>query len=352
MEITAKIKGIKYTPRLCGDDQLNTYELANLENAFKDATFLLRIDEMNKLAVSWWVSPKRTRSYPYARVYDSFCFVGKKFTIIPIMKDEGKKGDRDFLQWDTISLMSLLGIYVIIAYYVDAVPSKRFPNKITDQKFDIEYIRSEIMNLINYQSDALHWNLEQLDKVKELGNKAIMAYAKLSEKLKIEMHSEIFAEKKINELMKDKETFLSTSRSLAKKAQLIESNTIHAAEKVIPGKKAKLTINNYLGGCYYFTADEARVNGKKVYIVEAKNTQKNKEFPSIEDVKDGLLKMVLFTNLEDVRIGKTIYQPVPVLKLTSSTTKKATFNEPLFEKLKEEAMTNGFKIEYNGTFIN
>jgi len=352
MEITAKIiKGIKYTPLLCRD-QLNTYKLADLENAFKDATFLLSIDEMNKLAVSWWVSPKRTRSYPYARVYDSFCFGGKKVTIIPIMKDEGKEGDRDFLQWDTISLMSLLGIYVIIAYYVDAVPNKRFSNKITDQKFDIEYIRSEIMNLINYQTDALHWNLDQLDKAKELGNKAIMAYAKLSEKLKIEMHSEIFAERKINELMKDKETFLSTSRSLAKKAQLSESNTIHAAEKVIPGKKAKLTITNYLGGCYYFTADEARVNGEKVYIVEAKNTQKDKEFPSIEDVKDGLLKMVLFTNLEDVRIGKTIYQPVPVLKLTSSTTKKATFNEPLFEKLKEEAMTNGFKIEYNGTFIN
>jgi len=351
MELTAKIiKGIKYTPLLCRD--LNSYKLADLKNAFKDATFLLSIDKMNKLAVSWWVSPKRTRSYPYARVYDSFCFGGKKVTIIPIMKDEGKKGDRDFLQWDTISLMSLLGIYVIMAYYVDAVPNKRFPNKITDQKFDTKYIRSEIMHLINYQTDALHWNLYQLDKVKELGNKAIMAYAKLSKKLKIEMHSKSSAEIKINRLMKNKEAFLSSSRLLAKKAQLRESNTIHAAEEVIPGKKVKLTITNYLGGCYYFTADEARVNRKKVYIVEAKNTQKDKEFPSIEDIKDGLLKMILFTNLEEVRIGKTIYQPVPVLKLTSRATKKATFNEPLFKKLKEEAMINGFKIEYNGKFIN
>ena len=40
------------------------------------------------------------------------------------------------------------------------------------------------------------------------------------------------------------------------------------------------------------------------------------------------------------------------IKLTSSTTKKTTFNELLFKKLKEEAMTNGFKIEYNDTFIN
>jgi len=152
--------------------------------------------------------------------------------------------------------------------------------------------------------------------------------------------------------MKNKEAFLSSSRLLAKKAQLRESNTIHAAEKVISGKKAKLTINNYLGGYYYFTADEARVNGKKVYIVEAKNTQKDKEFPSIEDIKDGLIRMILFTNLEEVRIRKKIYEPVPVLKLTSSTKNKAALNEPLFKKLKKEAMTNGFKIEYNGKFIN
>ena len=68
----------------------------------------------NEFAVSWWVSPKRTRSYPYARVYDTLGFSGKKATIIPIIKDEGKDGDRDFLQWDTISLMSLLGVYVIV----------------------------------------------------------------------------------------------------------------------------------------------------------------------------------------------------------------------------------------------
>ena len=38
-------------------------------------------------ALSKWVSPKRTRSYPYSRVYDTFdCGAGKVATIIPLIK--------------------------------------------------------------------------------------------------------------------------------------------------------------------------------------------------------------------------------------------------------------------------
>ena len=123
--ITAKIKGIKYTPFLCR--KLNTFNFNELDKALsKDATFILKIDDKNQIALSWWVSAKRTRSYPYARVYDSLSFAGKKVTIIPIVKDEGIDGDRDFLQWDTVSLMSLLGVYVIIAYYNDAIQSLRY----------------------------------------------------------------------------------------------------------------------------------------------------------------------------------------------------------------------------------
>src|SRR3989344_6161045 len=163
-EITAKITGIKYAPLLCRG--LHTFNFEGLDKALeKEATFILKIDDKNRVALSWWVSAKRTRSYPYARVYDSLSFLGKKVTIIPIVKDEGKDGDRDFLQWDTISLMSLLGIYVIIGYYDDAIRNPEYKNKITEQRFDINYIRSQMNNLLSYQSDALHWNLLQVDKV-------------------------------------------------------------------------------------------------------------------------------------------------------------------------------------------
>ncbi|MCX7999288.1 MAG: hypothetical protein N3A69_10125, partial [Leptospiraceae bacterium] len=145
IQVTAKIKGLKYTPFLCR--HLSTFPFSDLDKALeKEATFLLQTNQKNQVAISWWVSAKRTRSYPYARVYDSLSFAGKKLTIIPIFKDEGKEGDRDFLQWDTVSLMSLLGVYVIVAYYNNAEKSTRYRHKITNQRFDIDYIKEQLRN--------------------------------------------------------------------------------------------------------------------------------------------------------------------------------------------------------------
>ena len=88
--ITAKIKGIKYTPFLCR--KLKVYSLNELDKALSsEATFILKVNEKNHIALSWWVSAKRTRSYPYARVYDSLSFGGRRVTIIPVLKDEGKE---------------------------------------------------------------------------------------------------------------------------------------------------------------------------------------------------------------------------------------------------------------------
>ncbi|MEM2916627.1 MAG: hypothetical protein QXT19_04695 [Candidatus Woesearchaeota archaeon] len=350
--ITAKIKGIKYTPLLCR--KLHTFNFNDLDKALsKEATFILRIDDKNQIALSWWVSAKRTRSYPYARVYDSLAFAGKKVTIIPIFKDEGKDGDRDFLQWDTISLMSLLGVYVIIAYYSEATQSSRYEKKITEQRFDIDYLKSQIKKLLSYQSDALHWNLSQIDNIAEIGRKALESYAKISQKLGVEMHSKESAEKRIAELKKGKDTFMELSRTLAEKAQKRESVTIQPKE-YLEGVKGTITITNYLGGNYYFTSDEIELHDKNIHLIEAKHTKENK-LPSLGDIKDGLLKMILFTNLEDVEINNQKFKPVSILKLTTgddSFIEKLDERQKKFlESLKKEAKTNGFRILINKTFL-
>ncbi|PIZ66991.1 hypothetical protein COY13_04325 [Candidatus Roizmanbacteria bacterium CG_4_10_14_0_2_um_filter_36_35] len=346
MDILAKIKGIKYNPLLCRD--LEVFDYKDLEKALAScASFILNINKENKVAISWWVSAKRTRSYPYTRVYDTLGFSGKKITIIPVVKDEGKEGDRDFLQWDTISLMSLLGVYVIIAYYSDAKRSKRYRHKITNQRFDIDYIREQIKNILSYQSDALHWNLAHVDKVGQIGERAMEVYAKISKKLKVEMHSRQTAEKRIIELLKGKDEFMKLSRMLAEKAQRRERLTIQPKEN-LSGTKAIITIQNYLGGYYYFTSDEAEVKGNNVFLIEGKHS-KNNFLPSLEDIKDGLLKMILFTNLEDVKIGGKNYNAKPVLKLTienhfDSENLNATQKRAL-ELLRREAKTNGFQVK-------
>lgn len=343
--LSAKITGIKYKPYLCKD--LKIYEVKKFGEALeKDASFIIDFGNNQQFAISWWVSAKRTRSYPYARVYNTLKFPGKKVTIIPIYKDEGFDGDRDFLQWDTISLMSLLGVYTIIGYYINAEINTNYENKITNQRFDIDFLKRQMKNLLVYQSDPLHWNLSQIDSVGSITEKALKSYSIISNNLKVKMHSVDSAERRIKELQKGKDNFMNLSRKLAKDAQNREEQTTQPKERV-SGTKARLTIKNYLGGYYYFTSDEAEFDKKVISLYECKHS-KNSVIPSIDDIKDGLIKMVLFTNLVDVTLKGKIYPHRSILKLTSNMKSKSDVRSTkieLIELLEKEASVNGFEIE-------
>lgn len=343
IKIEAKIKEVKYTPFLCKN--LREYNFDNLEKGLSEGTFILNhVDK--KVAVSRWVSSKRTRSYPYARVYDSLSFSGKRITIIPIIKDEGKDGDRDYLQWDTISLMSLLGVYVIISYYKDAEKNINYNNKITNQKYDVDQIKNEIIKIFSYQSDALHWNISQVENIEAVGKKALHSYKEISKKLNLQMHGEDSAKSRIEKISKDKDSFMALSRDLAKAAQNRESLTLQPKES-IEGEKGKITIKNYLGGNYYFTADEVEIESNTVNLIEAKHSSSN-IIPSLEDIKDGLIKMILFTNLENVKVNGKDYVPKAVLKLTTKqkfdTTQMSKTQKENYELLMKESKINGFQV--------
>ncbi len=345
LKITAKIEGINYKPTMC--KAINNYPIEDIETALsKSSSFILKIDQTNSIAVSWWVSAKRTRSYPYARVYDTLSFSGKRVTIIPIFKDEGKDGDRDFLQWDTISLMSLLGVYVIIGYYISAIKNTKYKNKITSQRFDIEYIKNKIDEILNYQSDALHWNIAQIKKIGEIGDTAIDYYEKISKELGVEMHSIKLAKGRINRLKEGLETFMKFSRKLAKEAQKREMLTEQPKEH-LNGIKGTITIKNYLGGKYFLTVDEVERKGDEILLIEAKHSKEDK-LPSINDIKDGLIKMILFTNLENVCLNDDLLNPIPILKLTAGKKINRTKNQMnILHDLEIESATNGFQIIIN-----
>jgi len=358
MEITGQIQRIKYNP-IFADKDFPEYDISELKRILPgEPKFFLRVDNVNKFAVSRWVSPKRTRSYPYARVYDTLFYTGKRVAVIPIYKDEGKDGDRDFLQWDTISLMSLLGVNVIISYYKNAEKSPRYKDKITRQSFDSEQILYEMKKLVSYQSDALHWNLEQADNIYHTAKKAVESYEKISFETGVKMHSEQKISVKINLFKENKDNFMNMSRKLSKEAQKREFFTTQPKENINIGEKSTITIKNYLGGYYYFTTDEARIineNGNiNINLVEAKHSS-NKKLPSLDDIKDGLLKMILYTNLKKVEIDsdnkddKKEYAVKPILKLTSAKSGKLSLKqENILNILKEEAALNGFAVEYKG----
>jgi len=337
MNVTAKINGIKYTPLF--QSNLPVYSEDKLTDTLnKSSAFILSNNKGDKIALSRWVSPKRTRSYPYARIYDILHFQGRRVTIIPIIKDEGLDGDRDFLQWDTVSLMSLLDVYTIIAYYSDASKSSRYKNKITKQLFDIDYISKELKDLTSFQSDALHWNLNQINKVGEIAKKALQSYNIISKKLDVQMHSFDAANERVKELLKGRNNFMKLSRNLAEKAQNRESVTIQPQEK-LSGVNSTLTIKNYLGGFYFFTVDEVKIDEDKIYLIEGKHNRRN-IILSLNDIKDGLVKMILFTNLKEVIANNKTYNPIAVLKLTSD-------KELIFGKLtlKQHQLIDDLKLE-------
>ena len=345
MDLSAKITGISYTPHLCS--RLKTFAFADLEQAFANSTFILDIDHLNRVAVSRWVSPKRTRSYPYARVYNTLGFSGKKITVIPIYKDEGQRGDRDFLQWDTLSMMSLLGVHVIIGYYVDADNSDSYPNeKITNQRFDMPYISERIREILSYQSSALHWNLAQADKVGEIAQKTLDSYEVISKQLNVEMHSTEDAKERIAELNEGREAFMSLSRELAEAAQRRETMTLQPKEQ-ISGTKGKITIQNFQGGYYYLTLDEVEITGQGIHLIEAKHS-KSRMLPSENDIKDALIKMILFTNLEDVQFDGQTYKPKPTMKLTGGIPFNQDALTPaqkrFWDTLNQKEAQNGFVI--------
>lgn len=314
LKIEAKIENLKYDPSLC--QQLKTFGIDEFLSgtAFNNAAFLLSYNK-NTFAISRWVSPKRTRSYPYARVYDTMN-TRTRVTIIPFLKDEGKQGDRDFIQWDTVSLMSLLGVYVILGYYKKAEKSPDYQHKITEQEFDYDYLRQRLDELSQYKLDALHWNLYELNKnllsVAELSK---FHYKKISKQTGVEMHGERGISQRIEVIRESVAKFQSNSRELASSAQNREYQTTQPKESVIESK-ATITIKNYLGGYYYFTVDEVLLSSDNLFLIEKKHS-KNSLVPSSADIKDGLVKMMLYTNFSEALVSGKPISEYPTLGLTS-----------------------------------
>lgn len=340
IEITGEITGISYFAKLIPD--LPQYSFSKFNVNHSEGSFILKNGSVN-FFTSKWVSPKRTRSYPYARVYNTLSG-NKRITIIPLVKDEGANGDRDFIQWDTISLMSLLDVNVILGYYKTAEQSNSSGKaKITNQQFDNSYIKRKIRELQGYQSSALHWNLSQIQTgLDDLMNKVIASYSRIEKRSSVKLHSSAGLQNFKDKIIQGYENFMKFSREKAMFASKREIRTSHKLEYLSTASKARITIKNYLGGLYYFTVDEALINirSKIVELIESKNSTSAK-LPSQDDIKDGLLKMILYSNLKEVKIDGIGFLAKPILNLTSVK------NITEFNSEMNDSLLDNFMVENN-----
>ena len=314
MNINGKITGIKYKVIL--SDDLKDIDIKKIDINDAPLACLLK-DNKHTFAISKWVSPKRTRSYPFERVFNTL-HISKKITVIPVVKDEGEKGDRDFIQWETVSLMSLLDVFVIFAFYEKA---DKADNKITNQKFNNKYVISKIKEIEQYHSSALHWNLNELNtNLHSIIDKVKTSYSNIEKFTGVKLHNTNGLDNFKEKIGKDVSLFMAFSRDKAEKAQSREYVTQQPKESLSTLTKAKITITNYLGGQYFLSVDEILLSQNKVSLIEGKHST-NALLPSKGDIKDGLLKMILYCNLSDVSANGKKIKSEAILSLTSTKLK-------------------------------
>jgi hypothetical protein len=86
--------------------------------------------------------------------------------------------ERDFLQWGTVSLMSLLGVYVIIGYYNYAEPNPQYRNKITKQlcgvhtkpSCQVRFVYICVLGCMVCKEETLVWVLNPQEASSPRGN--------------------------------------------------------------------------------------------------------------------------------------------------------------------------------------
>ena len=318
------IKDGRYTTYL-HPKNFEEYDIAQFDVNQAQAYGLINLGTQgNNLAFSKWVSPKRTRTYPFARIYNTFHLNTKKVAIIPIIKDEGAgTQNNDRINFITCSWMNLLDIYIILAWYEDAEKKPGTTDRITNQILNVESVREKLLEVSQYRMSALHWNTTHFEKdFESIYLNAVAGYKKISQKKNVSVHN---PQDHLETLEKFKldghfslEAFRKASLPRSYRAAHRESVTIHLLEYLKENTKGVFRISNYLGGQYYLTADEVYWEGSQLIIQESKNSSTRK-LPSEDDIKDGLFKLMLFAKMEDLAVdGVENVQFTTRLKLTGN----------------------------------
>jgi hypothetical protein len=320
LQFRGGIRNVRYKP-MVRKDNLPVQMLYNWDI---HATTRFGILEQNQSRVGYstWVSPKRTRSYPFSRLYNIY-HLPKKITIIPIIKDEGLQGDCDRINYITLSWMNLANVFIILGYYDDAMINLRHPDKITQQKLNGSHIQQKLQQIFDYQQTTLHWNIDHFARdFDTVFAHAVESYARIEQKTGVSMHLadkhyQVLKTYQIDgkfqlDLFKEnslRNSFLASQREL---------QTQHQLESLSDGAKAYFSITNWLGGEYHLTADEIIFESdNRVIIQESKNNSHSK-LPTLADIQDGLFKLMLFANMQELYLDGRQINFITRLKLTAN----------------------------------
>ncbi len=289
---------------------LKTVQFSDLDINTAPVSCLVEMPDGSRIAVSKWKTPKRTRTYPFARIYDTYSHNGKIVTVIPILKDEGSDTNNDRVNYITLSWMNLMNIYIVLAWYENA--TKKSNTRIDNQRLNSPHVSQKLQEISQYRLDAHHWNKQHFEtEFVSIYEKAVASYAEIAQKLGVSLHSPETQLKFLKKVRSqtdpsrlDLEKFMEVSLKGSAGAAQRETQTSHRYEQLAAEtEKVLICLRNNLGGTYYLTVDELIVEGSSVILQESKNSTRTGELPSEDDIKDGLFKLLLYKHIHSLKLN-------------------------------------------------
>ena len=322
LHLRGVIRNMDYDP-LVIISALDTRKFEKYDINSLDSAEIIEFSDGSTLTVSKWLSPKLSRSHPSARMYRTY-HLPKPITIIPILKDEGgATQNNDRLMFTVLSRMNLMNVFIILGWYETAKPhAQGRPNRITDQRLNVDFVRERLLEVKRYKSTALHWNRKHFERDYEfVFRQAVESYERISCQLDLEMHPTKnhlrWLEKSLVDGKFNLDAFRESSLPRSASAAHRESMTIHELEYLADGNNATLELENYLGGIYYVTVDEVYWENGKMVIQESKNSKEGK-LPSLTVIQDGLFKNILAHNIDELYLGNQQIEFITRMKLTGN----------------------------------
>jgi len=317
------------------------------------------------VSISVWTTPKRTKTYPFPRVYSTLGENGKKITIIPAQASYGKYGDKNKIQPGTIHWMTGLDVYVIVGVFIKAKSkAKGKPSKnkkegkvstegklvFSDFEFDEEELVKQINEIIEKCPSIKEWNKSQVEAIPELLERATETNKQLGSKLGVEVQNFNPLEKKLKKWKTNHSEMISDYDNESMGAQKREVSADQVLENV-DGDKGKINVDMGDSKMLFLTSDSMLIDKKNkiIEIGEGKNSTEGR-FPKEGDVVDALFKLMIFKKselfYEGEKYGKKL---VCYLSGTGEATEEEIRKE--YGHLIDECNANGIEFRLNDKTI-
>jgi hypothetical protein len=312
------VRNVTYDPRL-RTGSLKTYPADEFDINAARANGIIQFDTDTTLGYARWTAPKRTRTGALPRVYNIY-HLPKKVVVIPVIKDEGYQTNNDRINAITYSWMNLANVYIVLAWYERAKAHPRKYGRITRQNLHTNFVHARLAELRTYQQTALHWNTMHFERdFAHVYEQSVASYDRIAQETGAVLvpsaaHLAVLDSYKVNGAF-NLDRFREVSLPRSYDASQREVQTDHPLEYLTGDSKAYFAITNWLGGEYHLTSDEVYASGNHVIIQESKNTSTSK-LPSLDGIKDGLFKLILFANMDELYLDDRPVTFAVRLKLT------------------------------------